>query len=103
MTVGTGNWDIRINTESPGISSARSFPSKLTHALCLASSATLSSTSTESGKITGRKESVCGQIGVIKMAGTLGCTIDPPAETEYAVDPVAVASMTPSAWMVVMS
>mmetsp|Transcript_4995 Transcript_4995/g.13313 ORF Transcript_4995/g.13313 Transcript_4995/m.13313 type:complete len:204 (+) Transcript_4995:439-1050(+) len=42
-------------------------------------------------------------MGVIRMAGTLGCTMDPPALTEYAVEPVAVASMTPSAWMVVMS
>ena len=28
------------------------------------------------------KESECGQMGVKRMAGTLGCTMDPPAATE---------------------
>lgn len=28
------------------------------------------------------KESECGQTGVNSMAGTLGCTMDPPAATE---------------------
>ena len=101
--VGTGNCDMRMKMESPLHSSHRSLPSKLTHALHRASSATRNSTSTESGSTTGRKESVCGQMGVMRIAGTFGCTMDPPALTEYAVDPVAVASITPSAWMVVMS
>ena len=52
-----------------------------THALHLASSATLSSTSTESGRTTGRKERVCGQMGVMRMAGTFGWTMEPPALT----------------------
>ena len=43
------------------------------------------------------KESECGQMGVKRMAGTLGCTMEPPAATEYAVLPVGVASITPSA------
>ena len=47
--------------------------------------------------MTGRKDSECGQMGVKRMAGTLGCTIDPPAATLYAVLPVGVASITPSA------
>ena len=84
-----------------------------------------------SGKSIGRKESVCGQIGVISIAGISGCTSDPPAESytmksrnemteqwlvsaknektyyqnqlaEYAVDPVGVAIVSPSAWTVVM-
>mmetsp|Transcript_31631 Transcript_31631/g.79449 ORF Transcript_31631/g.79449 Transcript_31631/m.79449 type:complete len:299 (+) Transcript_31631:422-1318(+) len=101
--VGTGNWLMRMNSESPLHSSRRSLPSKLTHALHRASSATRNSTSTLSGSTTGRKDRVCGQMGVMRMAGTLGWTMDPPALTEYAVDPVAVASITPSAWMVVMS
>ena len=41
----------------------------------------------ESGSSKGRKESVCAQMGVSKMAGTDGWTIDPPAAREYAVDP----------------
>lgn len=36
-------------------------------------------------------------MGVKRMAGTLGWTMDPPAATEYAVLPVGVASITPSA------
>eukprot|EP00983_Pelagomonas_calceolata_P065609 1148655-Pelagomonas_calceolata.AAC.2 len=30
----------------------------------------------------GRKDKECGQIGVSSMAGTLGCTMEPPAETD---------------------
>lgn len=44
-----------------------------------------------------RKDRECGQIGVNRMAGTMGWTMDPPAATEYAVLPVGVASITPSA------
>jgi len=33
-----------------------------------------------SGKSIGRKERVCGQIGVINKAGISGCTKDPPAD-----------------------
>ena len=36
-------------------------------------------------------------MGVNRIAGTLGCTMEPPAATEYAVLPVGVASITPSA------
>jgi len=36
----------------------------------------------------GRKERVCGQMGVRRMAGMSGWTREPPAEREYAVEPV---------------
>ena len=36
--------------------------------------------STLSGNSMGRNDSVCGQIGVIRMAGISGCTNDPPAD-----------------------
>ena len=36
-------------------------------------------------------------MGVKSIAGTFGCTMEPPAATEYAVLPVGVASITPSA------
>jgi hypothetical protein len=36
-------------------------------------------------------------MGVSSIAGTDGCTIDPPAAKEYAVDPVGVAIIRPSA------
>lgn len=62
----------------------------------------------------GRKESVWGHIGVIKRAGISGWTSEPPADsyekqfesisketgqkhTEYAVDPVGVETVSPSA------
>jgi hypothetical protein len=36
-------------------------------------------------------------MGVTTIAGTDGWTIGPPADSEYAVDPVGVATMRPSA------
>src|SRR6266404_6864494 len=45
----------------------------------------------------GRSLNVCGQIGVKIMDSTAGCTIGPPADSEYAVDPVGVATINPSA------
>jgi hypothetical protein len=41
--------------------------------------------------------SVCGQIGVARIHSTLGTTTGPLADREYAVDPVGVAKMIPSA------
>ena len=46
---------------------------------------------------TGRFDSVCGEIGESTMTRTDGSTIGPPAESEYAVEPVGVATMRPSA------
>lgn len=43
-----------------------------------------------------RSERLCGQIGVMTSAGTVGLTIGPPAETLYAVLPLLVATITPS-------
>ena len=51
--------------------------------------------STPAGTTIGRNDSECGQIGVMIMAGTLGCTMDAPAAAEYAVLPVVVAMITP--------
>jgi hypothetical protein len=51
----------------------------------------------ESLRSIGRKERECGQIGVSRMAGMSGCTSEPPAEREYAVEPVGVEKMHPSA------
>src|SRR3954451_24896258 len=50
-----------------------------------------------SGTITGRFVSMCGQIGVMQIAGTEGKMMGPPADSEYAVDPVGVEMMRPSA------
>src|SRR5262247_2342447 len=45
----------------------------------------------------GRLVSVWEQIGVSTTAGIVGKTIGPPADSEYAVEPVGVEMMSPSA------
>ena len=47
--------------------------------------------------LTGRADSVCGLSGTSVSAGTAGCRIGPCAESAYAVEPVGVATMMPSA------
>ena len=54
-------------------------------------------TEASAGSTTGRCESVCGEIGDTSSMRTEGSTIGPPAESEYAVEPVGVATMSPSA------
>src|ERR1041384_757514 len=49
------------------------------------------------GRTRGRTASVCGQIAVTTIASTVGTTIGPPADIEYAVEPVGVLTMMPSA------
>lgn len=56
------------------------FPSKLTHAEALQSGGTVHVSTLLSGSSRGRKDSECAQIGVSSMAGTEGCTMDPPAD-----------------------
>jgi hypothetical protein len=46
---------------------------------------------------------VCGHIGERRIAGMEGWTRLPPADNEYAVDPVGVDRMRPSAWTMVSS
>ena len=43
----------------------------------------------------GLKESECGHIGAMTIAGTLGCTIEAPAAAAYAVEPVGVEIINP--------
>ena len=50
----------------------------------------------EDGKTSGRKDRLRGQIGVRTSALKDGWTIGPPADSEYAVDPVGVDTMIPS-------
>ena len=52
----------------------------------------------EEGKTSGRKDRLRGHMGVRTMALRDGCTIGPPAESEYAVEPVGVDTMRPSDW-----
>lgn len=50
----------------------------------------------------GLNDNECGQIGVTMIAGTLGCTMEAPAPTAYAVLPVGVETINPSPCTVVM-
>ena len=62
----------------------------------LTSAATISILS--AGKAIARVDAVgWGQTGVTVMDSRLGCIIGPPAEREYAVLPVGVEKMSPSA------
>lgn len=47
-------------------------------------------------KQSGRKERLWGEIGTIIMQFMPFCTTGPPADNEYAVEPVGVAIKTPS-------
>lgn len=51
--------------------------------------------STPAGTTMGLKESECGQMGVIMIAGTLGWIMEAPAATAYAVLPVGVDTIKP--------
>jgi hypothetical protein len=51
--------------------------------------------------MSGLKERDLGHIGVIRIEGTNGCTIEPPELKLYAVEPVGVLRQTPSAVVLV--
>lgn len=44
----------------------------------------------------GLKDRESGATGVIRVQGTEGATMGPPAVIEYAVEPLGVATMSPS-------
>jgi hypothetical protein len=50
------------------------------------------------GNTSGLNDRLRGQMGVKTRALSEGCTIGPPAEREYAVEPVGVDTMRPSDW-----
>ena len=50
----------------------------------------------DEGKTRGRNDKLRGHIGVKTSALSEGCTMGPPAESEYAVDPVGVETIMPS-------
>ena len=53
-------------------------------------------TEEEEGNTRGLNDKLRGQIGVRTIALNEGCTIGPPADSEYAVEPVGVETMRPS-------
>jgi len=50
----------------------------------------------DDGKTRGRNDKLLGHIGVRTNALKDGCTMGPPAEREYAVEPVGVDTIRPS-------
>jgi len=48
--------------------------------------------------MSGRFDSVCGQIGVSANTSAVGRTMAPPAASEYAVEPVGELMINPSPW-----
>ena len=69
---------------------AKKFPARSKRSL------TRSVTEEEEGKTRGRNDKLRGQIGVRTIALNEGWTIGPPADSEYAVEPVGVETMRPS-------
>ena len=87
--------EARISTVSPWVNATPTWPSSV----AIAPSSLLVRTTSISelaGTIRGRCVSVCGQIGVRINDGTAGLMIGPPAESEYAVEPVGVLTIRPS-------
>lgn len=75
--------------------SQRKYEMRILHSLITNSGCTHTFSSTPAGTTMGLKESECGQMGVIMMAGTLGWIMEAPAATAYAVLPVGVDTITP--------
>ena len=86
----------RMTALEPGAISAKTSPSHSRCACAISESQPISIRELV-GTINGRENSVCGKSGATPNASTLGEIIDPPAERKYAVDPVGVATQTPSA------
>src|SRR5688572_24406992 len=86
----------RTTRESPGANIVPTWPSIVTRSSSGPSSAR-TVTSESAGTTSGRIARVCGEIGVVMIRGWVGRTTGPPADRLYAVDPVGVEMMTPSA------
>lgn len=101
VTIFNGCTEAVTRKVSPSDSMNRVAPSRLTHAADRPSPRFFNSITELAGKIRGRKDRLCGANGVTRMQLVLACTMLPPAERLYAVDPVGVDTMIPSPIMVV--
>ena len=72
-----------------------SFPSTFSRASILLRETFLTVSVLQSSNIMGLAESECEHIGVTAIHDIFGEIIGPPAESEYAVDPVGVAMTSP--------
>lgn len=93
---GTGYGDAWTLTYSPGCKIWEVLPSIETPAGDLLRSPIRSVINDDDGKTSGRNDKLRGQIGVKTSALSEGWTMGPPAESEYAVDPVGVDTISPS-------
>ena len=91
------NDDLDILTVSPPSSLTPSLPSAVTYTEFFLHCMEHSSITESQFRTAGLLSRECGQIGVTQTADNEGSSIGPPADKEYAVDPVAVAAITPSA------
>ena len=92
---------VTVNS-SPYYNSNLVDPSSETHADPLLSFVFLKLNLVDTGRIRGLKLNECGASGVTHMHWVFACTIEPPADKLYAVDPVGVEMIIPSPTRVVM-
>ena len=93
---GIGYREAATLTASPGPSTCDTCPSKEILAAERLRSETRKDRTDDDGKTSGRNDKLRGHIGVRTRALSEGCTMGPPADREYAVDPVGVETMMPS-------
>lgn len=93
---GTGYGEACTVTDSPGFRTCDTRPSIETPAAARERSPIHRVTDEDDGNTSGRNDRLRGHIGTSTTALKEGCTIGPPAEREYAVDPVGVDTITPS-------
>lgn len=98
-TQGIGNGDLVTTTDSSALSSPTSLPSMESSTGERVRGEMDSRTVPFAGRITVRNESDRGATGVRRTASTSGWEMGPPAESEYAVEPVGVDRRRPSAWV----
>src|SRR3989441_12176029 len=87
----------RTSSFSPGWMGVPTWPSNDTSTSSLPGGIGWMVTTAVAARTSGRPARVWGQIAVTTIASTVGTTIGPPADIEYAVDPVGVLTMIPSA------
>src|SRR6267378_5987886 len=87
----------RTSSFSPGWMGVPTWPSNDTRTSSLQGGIGWIVTTAVAARTSGRTARVCGQMAVTTIASTVGTTIGPPADIEYAVDPVGVLTMIPSA------
>src|SRR5438093_2795180 len=87
----------RTSSFSPGWIGVPTWPSNDTSTSSVQGGIGWMVTTAVAARTSGRTARVWGQMAVTTIASTVGTTMGPPADIEYAVDPVGVLTMIPSA------